>query len=94
MWIVVPGAFDLEEPETGKKMFRDGDRKVIGGVSGGLAAYLGIDIVAIRVLFVIFTIFIGIGLVVYIVLWIVLPEARTLTGSVTNARRTGYALQH
>jgi phage shock protein PspC (stress-responsive transcriptional regulator) len=79
MWIVVPGSFDLDEPEIEKKMFRDTERKVLGGVSGGLAAYLGIDIVAVRVLFVIFTIVGGLGLVVYIVLWIVLPEARTLT---------------
>ncbi len=34
MWIVVPGSYELEEPEVGKKMFRDGERKVIGGVSG------------------------------------------------------------
>jgi phage shock protein PspC (stress-responsive transcriptional regulator) len=79
MWIVVPGSFDLDEPEIDKKMFRDTERKVLGGVSGGLAAYLGIDIVAVRVLFVIFTIVGGLGFVAYVVLWIVLPEARTLT---------------
>ncbi len=79
MWIVVPGATDLEEPETGKKMFRDPERKVIGGVSGGIAAYFGIDLVVIRLLFVIFTIFFGIGFIIYIVLWIALPEAKTLT---------------
>ena len=50
MWIVVPGSFDLEEPEVGKKMFRDSERKVIGGVSGGVAAFFGIDIVAVRLL--------------------------------------------
>ncbi|MGC3947279.1 MAG: PspC domain-containing protein [Chryseolinea sp.] len=79
MWAVVPGSFDLEEPETVKKMFRDGERKVIGGVSGGVAAYFGIDIILVRVLFIVFTFFFGVGFAIYIVLWIALPEARTIT---------------
>jgi phage shock protein PspC (stress-responsive transcriptional regulator) len=79
MWIVVPGSMELDEPETGKKMFRDPEHKVLGGVSGGIAAYFGIDLVVIRVLFIIFTIFFGIGFIIYIVLWIALPEARSLT---------------
>ena len=79
MWIVVPGSFDLEEPEVGKKMFRDSERKVIGGVSGGVAAFFGIDIVAMRLLFIVFTIFFGVGFIIYIVLWIALPEAKTIT---------------
>ena len=79
MWIVAPGTSELEEPEIGKKMFRDPEHKVIGGVSGGLAAYFGIDLIAVRLLFIVFTIFFGIGLLIYIVLWIALPEAKTLT---------------
>ncbi len=79
MWIVVPGSTDLDEPDTGKKMFRDPEHKVIGGVSGGIAAYFGIDLVVVRLLFVIFTIFFGIGFIIYIVLWIALPEAKSLT---------------
>ncbi len=79
MWIVVPGSFDLEEPEVGKKMFRDSERKVIGGVSGGVAAFFGIDIIAMRLLFIIFTIFFGVGFIIYVVLWIALPEAKTIT---------------
>ena len=79
MWIVVPGSFDLEEPVSERKMFRDAERKVIGGVSGGVAAFLGIDIVAVRVLFIVFAILGGLGLFLYIVLWLILPEARSLT---------------
>lgn len=82
MWIVVPGSYDLEEPVTGKKMFRDPERKIIGGVSGGVAAFIGIDVIAVRVLFIIFTIAAGTGLFIYIVLWLILPEARTLTDRV------------
>jgi len=79
MWIVVPGSYDLSDIEGNKKMFRDPERKVIGGVSGGVAAYLGIDILAVRILFIIFTVIGGLGLLVYIVLWVALPEAKSLT---------------
>ncbi|HEY9005714.1 MAG TPA: PspC domain-containing protein [Ohtaekwangia sp.] len=79
MWIVVPGSYTLDEPMVDKKMFRDPERKVLGGVAGGVASYFGIDVVIIRLLFVIFTIIGGLGLLLYIVLWIALPEARTLT---------------
>ncbi|HYC84639.1 MAG TPA: PspC domain-containing protein [Chryseosolibacter sp.] len=79
MWALVPGSYDLDEPIVSKKMYRDPERKIIGGVAGGVAAYLGIDIIASRLLFIIFTIAGGLGLFIYIVLWIILPEARTLT---------------
>jgi len=79
MWIVIPGSYDLEETETGKKMFRDTERKVLGGVSGGLAAFFGVDIVLVRFIFVLTTFFFGTGFLVYLVLWVVLPEARSLT---------------
>src|SRR5688572_19500132 len=52
-WIIVPGSMELDEPDTGKKMFRDPEHKVIGGVSGGIAAYFGIDLVIVRLLFII-----------------------------------------
>jgi phage shock protein PspC (stress-responsive transcriptional regulator) len=79
MWILVPGSYDLDEPIVAKKMYRDPEHKVIGGVAGGVAAYLGIDLIAARVLFVIMAIMGGLGLFLYIVLWLILPEARTLT---------------
>ena len=79
LWIVVPGTWDLNEPDAGKKMFRDPESKVIGGVSGGVAAYLGIDIILVRVLFILLAFAGGLGLFLYIILWISLPEARTLT---------------
>ena len=79
MWIAVPGSYDLDEPEVEKKLFRDGDRKVIGGVSGGLSAFLNLDITAVRVLFLLFTFAGGLGIFIYIVMWLILPEARSIT---------------
>lgn len=79
MWIVVPGSYELDEPQVTKKLYRDNERKVLGGVSGGLAAYFGVDIIVIRLLFVITAFFGGLGLVAYIVLWVVLPAAVSIT---------------
>lgn len=79
LWIVIPGSLELDEPEINKKLFRSSDSKVLGGVASGLSAYFAMDVVVMRLLFVILTIFGGIGFIAYIVLWIVLPEARTRT---------------
>jgi len=59
-----------------RRIYRDPEDRIIGGVCSGLGAYLGIDTVIIRILFILFLIF-GIGFLVYIILWIVVPEART-----------------
>lgn len=79
MWIIIPGSYTLEEPELRKKMFRDPESRIIGGVSGGVAAYFGADIVLIRLLFIILTITGGLGIILYLILWVCLPEARTIT---------------
>lgn len=79
LWIVIPGSHSLEETKAIKKMFRDPENKVLAGVSQGIAAYFGIDVIIVRVLFIAFTVFAGTGALVYIILWIVLPEAVTIT---------------
>ena len=79
LWIVLPVSSELEDEPSVKKMYRNSNEKVIGGVASGVAAFFGVDIVIIRLLFVLTTIFFGTGLVVYIVLWIALPEAKTIT---------------
>lgn len=76
MWIVIPEA-EMDDTSV-KKMYRDPDRKVLGGVAAGIAAFFNGDLALVRFLFVIMA-FLGFGIVMYIVLWIVLPEARTLT---------------
>lgn len=57
-----------------KKLTRSSKNKVISGVAGGLGEHLGYDANLLRVLFVIFTIFYGFGLVLYLVLWLFLPS--------------------
>lgn len=61
-----------------KKLFRAPYDKMLGGVCGGIAAYLNIDVTWIRLLFVL-TAFMSFSsiFIVYIVMWIVIPEAKT-----------------
>lgn len=65
------------ERHTTKRLFRDPDNKVIGGVCSGIAAYFNIDPVWIRIAFIIALFFFGSGPLLYLILWIVIPEART-----------------
>jgi phage shock protein C len=57
-----------------KKLYRDEQHKTIGGVCAGLADYFGTDISVIRLIFLLAMIFKGGGLLIYIILWIVLPR--------------------
>ena len=59
-----------------RKLYRDPDDKIIGGVSSGLAIYFGIAPIWIRLAFIALTFF-GMSILVYIILWIVIPEAKT-----------------
>ena len=58
-----------------KKLYRDTEQKYIGGVCSGLEHYLGLDALWIRIIFILFAIFSGFGIVAYILLWILVPEA-------------------
>jgi phage shock protein PspC (stress-responsive transcriptional regulator) len=61
-----------------KKLYRDMDRKYIGGVCAGLEYYIGLDALWIRLIFLFLAIFAGgFGLIAYIILWILVPEAVT-----------------
>lgn len=79
LWAVLPGSETLEEDKKIKKLYRNPDEKVIAGISGGLAAYFGVDPVIFRLLFIITTPIGGTGLIAYLILWIITPEASTIT---------------
>ena len=58
-----------------KRLLRNEHDKVVAGVASGLADYMQIDITIVRLLFVLSTIFLaGTGLLVYIIMWIVMPQ--------------------
>lgn len=60
-----------------KKLFRDTDDKKIAGVCSGLALFLGVDVVIMRVIFLIALICGSAGFWIYVVIWIAAPEAKT-----------------
>ncbi len=104
LWIAVPSTSVKEIGGIRKRLFRDLDKKVIGGVCAGMSKYFGVQVSIVRVLFLLPTIllifnwnhfhlfqfwefddfnnffdvtFMPGAIFVYIVLWLVLPEART-----------------
>jgi phage shock protein PspC (stress-responsive transcriptional regulator) len=84
----------VETPYTStKQMFRDTDNKILGGVCSGLAAYFGADPIIFRVIFgVLF--FTGLGILLYLFLWIATPAAKTeddknkMRGEYTSSKKT------
>ena len=69
---------DKSSYKTGKRLFRNPEDEVIGGVCSGIAAYFGIqDPLWIRLLWIFLTISGGFGIAVYIILWIIVPKAET-----------------
>ena len=64
--------------KSNKRLYRDGENRVLGGVCSGLSTYFNFDPVFLRVLFVVL-VFLGLGIsvIVYLILWIVVPKAQT-----------------
>lgn len=65
------------EDKPVRKLFRDPDGKKIAGVCSGLALFLGVDVVLIRVIFLVALICGSAGFWIYLVIWIAAPEANT-----------------
>lgn len=59
------------------RMYRDPDRRIIGGVCAGIGAYWRIEPWVVRLIFLALTMAGGIGLLIYLILYIVIPEAKT-----------------
>ena len=67
-----------KEPKIRRRLYRDGDNRVLGGVCSGMAAYFNMDMVIMRVIFFLLFFLIGpFNLLLYIILWIVVPKAKT-----------------
>jgi phage shock protein PspC (stress-responsive transcriptional regulator) len=79
-----------QEPgiKTRGKLFRDPDNRQIGGVAAGIAAWFGIDPVWVRLIFAALTFFYAIGIIVYVVLWLILPVAQTTSEKLEMQRQS------
>lgn len=60
-----------------KRLFRDKDSAVLGGICAGIAAYFNIDVIVVRALYIIAFLGLGAGFLLYLVLWIIIPAANT-----------------
>jgi phage shock protein PspC (stress-responsive transcriptional regulator) len=71
------GSYEKMSSTRYHRMYRDPDYRIIAGVCSGMAAYWRIDSWIVRVIFLVLLLPGGLGILVYLVLWIVLPEAKT-----------------
>jgi len=61
-----------------RRIYRDPDDKWLGGVCSGFAHYFDIDPIIVRLIFAAMLLLAGVGLIAYIIAWIVIPKARSL----------------
>lgn len=72
-----PSARDKFTSPGYHRMYRDTDHRIIGGVCAGMGAYWDVEVWIIRIIFVVLAMMGGLGLLVYLILYIVIPEAKT-----------------
>lgn len=58
----------------GPRLYRSGREKILGGVCGGIAEYFGVDPTIVRILWILMTLAWGFGLLLYVILWIIVPR--------------------
>ncbi len=86
--------------KTGKRLFRNPDEEVVGGVCSGIAAYFGIaDPLWVRLAFILFTFTGGFAVPLYFILWAILPKAESasdklaMRGEPINASNIGKIIE-
>ena len=78
MWIIVPETPGAQgESRPARRLHLSNSDRKIAGVCGGLGEWLEIDPVFIRVAFVVLALACGLGILVYILLWLLLPRLST-----------------
>ncbi len=66
----------IKSGET-RRLYRDKDEAILGGVGSGVAHYFGVDPVIVRVIFILLVFWGGFGLFAYLILWVIVPAAKT-----------------
>lgn len=76
-------AVDTTQPQTDnqpivkRRLFRDPDKRVIGGVCSGFGAYFNIDPWIVRIIMIFLVLFVGVSFLLYFIFWIAMPKAIT-----------------
>ncbi|MCH7401004.1 PspC domain-containing protein [Belliella kenyensis] len=79
LWVLLPVSFEDPDQKQIKKLYRNPDDRTLGGVASGLAAYFGIEVLWARLIFIALIFAGGSGLVIYLILWIITPMAKSIT---------------
>ena len=84
----------MNEPSSNgtKRLYRPRDGRVVAGVCAGLAAYFGVDPTLVRLAFALVTAFGGLGVLIYLCAWVVIPEeggdGSSIAETFVNQRRS------
>lgn len=79
LWVILPPSYEKPEDKNIKKLYRNPDDRVLGGIASGLSAYFNIDVLWVRLAFVGLVFAGGSGIVLYLILWIITPVAKSIT---------------
>jgi phage shock protein C len=71
--------------DQGKRLYRLREGRMVAGVCAGLGRYFGIDATVVRLVFAVFTVFGGMGVVLYLIAWAVVPEEGEGSSVLENA---------
>jgi len=77
----------MNEPNNGaaKRLYRIRNGRVVAGVAAGLAAYFGVDPTLVRLAFALLTVFGGLGALLYLVAWVIIPYQVSANGPVPSS---------
>ncbi len=72
-------SYDIPNTETNKRFMRDTESGIFGGVCAGAGHYFGVEQLWVRLIFLFLFFFMGTGGIFYLILWVIIPEAKTPT---------------
>jgi phage shock protein C len=83
----------MNQPSNGptKRLYRIRDGRIVAGVCAGLAAYFGVDPTLVRLAFAVLTLFGGLGVLLYLGAWVVIPDevdGTSIAEDVINKKRS------
>ena len=81
----------MNQANASKRLYRIQDGRLVAGVCVGLAAYFGVDPTLVRLAFALLTVFGGLGILLYLGAWVVIPDevdGASIAETMVNKRRS------